>query len=171
VSPEDRLARFLQALDGLPRGVRRLLAVVVPSLLLGALIAAIALAPSPGQPIPRPSTGEGGRIQRAGEPDVSAARAPARRFLEGYLAFSYGHGRVSAITDADRQLLRALADQRVPAAARRRRPRIIALRVQQSVPGVAQATARVADGSGVRYPLIFYLERRSRGWLVTRLAG
>jgi hypothetical protein len=102
---------------------------------------------------------------------MSAASGPAHRFLQGYLAFSYGHGRASAITDADPQLLRTLADQRVPAAARRRRPRIMALRVAQSVPGVAQATATVADGSGVRYPLVFYLERRPAGWLVARLAG
>lgn len=34
MSPEDRLARLLRALDDLPRGVRRLLAVVIPLVLL-----------------------------------------------------------------------------------------------------------------------------------------
>jgi hypothetical protein len=101
---------------------------------------------------------------------VSAARAPARRFLEGYLAFSYGHGRLSAIADADRQLLRALQGQRVPPAARKRHPRILALRVEESAPGVARATATIADGRAIRYPLVFYLDRRPAGWLVTRLA-
>jgi len=170
VSPEDRLARLLRALDELPRGARRLLSVVVPLLLLGVLIAAVVLAPSPEQFAPRPSTGERGRTQPRHEPDVSAARAPARRFLEGYLAFSYGHGRASGIRDADPVLLRALAGQRVPPAARRRRPRITALRVEESAPGVARATASIADGSRVRYPLVFYLDRRPAGWLVTRLA-
>jgi hypothetical protein len=171
VSPGDRLARLLRALDELPRGVRRLLAAVVSLLLLGVLIAAVALAPSPERPVRRPSTGVRGRIQSPREPGVSAARAPARRFLEGYLAFSYGHGRLSSIRDADPQLLRALTGQRVPPAARKRHPRILALRVQESAPGVAQATATIVDGSGVRYPLVFYLERPSRGWVVTRLAG
>jgi hypothetical protein len=170
VSPEDRLARFLRALDDLPRGARRLLAVVIPLVLLGALIAVVALAPSAQQPAHRSSTGKRGRVQSPREPDVSAARAPARRFLEGYLAFSYGHGRLSSIRDADRRLLRSLGGQRVPSAARKRRPRILALRVQESAPGVVRAAATIADGSGVRYPLIFYLDHRPRGWLVTRLA-
>jgi hypothetical protein len=170
VSPEDRLARFLRALDELPSGARRLLAVAVPLLLLGAVIAAVALAPSPEPPARRPSTGNRRPIQRTSEPDVPAARAPARRFLEGYLAFSYGHGRLSAIADADRLLLRALQGQRVPPAARKRHPRILALRVEQSAPGVARAAATIADGSGIRYPLVFYLDRRPAGWLVTRLA-
>jgi hypothetical protein len=170
VSPEDRLARFLRALDELPSGARRLLAVVVSLLLLGLLIAAVALAPSPEQAAPRPSSGDRRPIQRASEPGVPAARAPARRFLEGYLAFSYGHGRLSAIADADPLLLRALQGQRVPPAARKRHPRILALRVDESAPGVARATATIADGSGIRYPLVFYLDRRPAGWLVTRLA-
>jgi hypothetical protein len=162
VTPEDRLARLLVALAGLPRGARLLL----PLLLFGLLIASLALAPSGGQPS---SSSDRGRAQRS-EPDLSMASGPARRFLQGYLAFSYGHGWVSRIRAADPRLLRALASQRVPPAARRRRPRIVALRVQESAPGVAEATAMIADGSGVRYPLVFYLERRSRGWLVTRLA-
>jgi hypothetical protein len=170
VSPEDRLARFLRALDELPSGARRLLAVVVPLLLLGLLIAAVALAPSPQRPAPRQSRGDRRPIQRASQQGVSAARAPARRFLEGYLAFSYGHGRLSAIADADPLLLRALQGQRVPPAARKRHPRILALQVEESAPAVARATATIADGSALRYPLVFYLDRRPAGWLVTRLA-
>lgn len=168
--PEDRLARLLTGLDTLPRGARRLLAVLGPLLLFGLLVASLALAPSGGPPAQRPSSGDRGRAQPRSEPDVSVASGPARRFLRGYLVFSYGHGRVSAIGDADPQLLRSLAGQRVPPAARTRRPRIVALRMEESARGVVQATATIADGSGVRYRLVFYLERRSRGWLVTRLA-
>jgi hypothetical protein len=93
-----------------------------------------------------------------------AAGGVARRFLEGYLAFSYGHGRISAIHDADRGLLGTLEGQRVPAAARKRRPRIVALRVKQTAPGVAEATAMVADGSGIA-------TRWSAIWSAGRVAG
>jgi hypothetical protein len=170
VRPEDRLARLLAALDRLPRRARRLLAVLVPLLLFGLLIASLTLAPSAEQPAHRRPINDGGRTHRPSAPVLAAARAPARRFLQSYLAFSYGHGRVSAIRDADPQLLRALAGQRVPPAARKRRPRVTALQVKESAPAVAQATATIADGSAIRYPLVFYLERRPRGWLVTRLA-
>ncbi|HEV3485063.1 MAG TPA: hypothetical protein VG106_06630, partial [Vicinamibacterales bacterium] len=116
--PEDRLARLLVALDRLPRGARRLLAVLLPLLLFGLLIASLALTPS-GEPSgQRPSSSDGGPVQRRSEPDISMASGPARRFLQGYLAFSYGHDRLSAIRDADPVLLRTLAGQRVPAAAR-----------------------------------------------------
>jgi hypothetical protein len=170
VRPEDRLAQLLTGLDRLPVGARRLLGVLLPLLLFGLLIASLALAPSGGQPAPRPPSNVGGHAQSRSEPVLAATSDRARRFLQGYLAFSYGHGPVSAIRDADPQLLQALAGQRVPPAARKRRPRITALRVEESAPDVAQATATIADGSGVRYPLVFYLERRPRVWLVTRLA-
>jgi hypothetical protein len=160
----------LVALDRLPRPARGLLAVLVSLLLFGLLTASLTLAPSGGQPGHRRSSNDGGRTQHPSEPGLSAASAPAGRFLQGYLAFSYGHGRVSGIRDADPELLRALAGQRVPPAARKRRPRVTALQVKESAPAVAQATATIADGSAVHYPLVFYLERRPRGWLVTRLA-
>jgi hypothetical protein len=168
VRPEDRLAWLLMGLDRLPGGARRLLAVLLPLLLLGLLVFSLMIAPRGGRHAQR-SSSDGGRVPRAGAREV-AAGGVARGFLEGYLAFSYGHGRISAIHDADRGLLGALEGQRVPAAARNRRPRIVALRVKQTAPGVAEAAAMVADGSGIRYPLVCYLERRSRGWLVTRLA-
>jgi hypothetical protein len=166
VRTEDRLARLLTGLDQLPRGLRRLLSL----LLFGVLVGSAMLAASPQRPAHRPLSSDAERAQRSSGPGLSAARDRARRFLRGYLAFSYGHGRVSEIRDADPRLLRALRDQRVPPAARQRRPRIVALQLRESTPGVAQATATVADGSGIRYPLVFYLERRSRGWVVTRLA-
>jgi hypothetical protein len=171
VRPEDRLARLLTGLDQLPRGVRRLLAVLLSLLLFGVLVGSVMLAASPQRPAHRPLSSDAERAQRSSGPGLSAARDRARRFLRGYLAFSYGHGRVSEIRDADPRLLRALRGQRVPPAARKRRPRIVALRLQESASGVAQATATVADGSAIGYPLVFYLERRPRVWVVTRLAG
>lgn len=44
MTPEGGLARLLGALDRLPRGARRLLALMIPALLLGALVATFALA-------------------------------------------------------------------------------------------------------------------------------
>jgi hypothetical protein len=170
VTPEDRLARQLTGLDQLPRGVRRLLAVLLSLLLFGVLVGSVILAASPQRPAHRSSSSDAERLQHSSRPGLSAARDRARRFLRGYLAYSYGHRRVSAIRDADPVLLRALEDQRVPPAARKRQPRIMALHLRESTPGVALATGTVADGSGIRYPLVFYLERRSRGWVVTRLA-
>ena len=54
-------------------------------------------------------------------------------------------------------------------AQRKRHPRVVALRVAAFSPGVARATAVVADGE-LRYPLVFFLDRRAGGWLVTRMA-
>jgi len=186
MNPDDRIARVLNALDGLPRAARRALMIVIPPLLLAALVATFAIAPSgrggdaparrptaqhrppgtavvpPSRPPPAPA---------AHEPALSAATDPALRFLRGYLAYSYGRGRVQAIRDADPKLIASLRQPRprVPPAARTRRPRITTLQVLPQAPGTAQATATIGDGSGLQYPLVFYLDRRAGGWTVTRL--
>ena len=195
MGPEDRLARLLASLDRLPRGARRALTVLLPLALLGALVASLVFAPSnrdheakpvAGQtPPPTRSTATPPPSAPAREPDptppvggdvgggrpVAAAIDPARAFVESYVAFSYGRARLGAIRSADPALLRTFAGQRarVPPAQRKRHPRVVALQVRGFSPGVARATAVVADGE-VRYPLVFFLDRRPGGWLVTRMA-
>jgi hypothetical protein len=187
VNPDDRIARALNALDHLPPRARRGLMAVIPLLLLTALLATFALAPSgrgeqvparrpaaehrpanaPVVLTPRPAPAAADR-----ESPLSAATNPALRFLRGYLAYSYGRGRLQAIRAADPQLIAALrqARPRVPPAARTRRPRITSLQVLPQARGTAQATATITDGSRLQYPLVFYLDRRPSGWIVTRLA-
>jgi len=187
VNPDDRIARVLNALDGLPRSARRALMAVIPPLLLAAVVATFAIAPSgrggdaparqpsaqhrptdaPAAPIPRPAWAAAAR-----ESVLSEATDSALRFLRGYLAYSYGRGRLQAIRDASPKLIAALgqARPRVPPAARSRRPRLTTLQVLPQAPGTAQATATISDGSGLQYPLVFSLDRRPSGWTVTRLA-
>ena len=160
--------------------------IVIPLLLLAALVATFAIAPSgrrgdaPAQPRAAEHRPVGTAVvppsrpapaPMAQEPALSAATDPAVRFLRGYLAYSYGRGSVRAIRDADPKLIASLrrARPRVPPAARKRRPRITTLQVLPQALGTAQATATIADGSGLQYPLVFYLDRRPGGWTVTRL--
>ena len=190
MGPEDRLARLLAVLDRLPRATRRALTVLLPLALLGALLAALIFAPqarhhaaqttashtaptrSTATPTPArepdPMPPVGGDV---GGGPVAAAIDPARAFVESYVAFSYGRARVGAIRSADPALVRTFAGRqaRVPAAQRKRDPRVVALQVRGFSPGVARATAVVGDGE-VRYPLVFFLDRRAGGWLVTRMA-
>ena len=193
MGPEDRLARLLAVLDRLPRGARRALTVLLPLALLGALAAALVFAPSNRDHEAKPVAGRTPPPTRstptptpmpAREPDptppvgsdigggaVAAAIDPARAFVDSYVAFSYGRARLGAIRSADAALVRTFAGQRarVSPAQRKRHPRVLALRVAAFSPGVARATAVVADGE-LRYPLVYFLDRRPGGWLVTRMA-
>jgi hypothetical protein len=187
MNPDDRTARALNALDGLPPTARRALTAVIPLLLVAALVATFAIAPSGrgGNPPARRSAGRNraahapvlqaprpAPVAAARDSSLSAATDSALRFLRGYLAYSYGRGRPQAIRAADPQVIAALrqARPRVPPATGRRRPRITSLQVLAQAPGTAQATATITDGSGLQYPLVFYLDRRPSGWTVTRLA-
>lgn len=186
MNPGDRIARVLSALDRCPRLVRRGLMVVMPLLLLAALAATFAIAPD--------GTGDSAPIRRkvshqpaaerklvppsqprptrtAREPALSSATDPALGFLRSYLAFSYDRGTVDAIRHADRSLIASLRDSHshVPPAARERHPHVTTLQIVPQARGTVQATATVADGSGPQYPLVFYLDRRPGGWIVTRL--
>jgi hypothetical protein len=187
--PEDGLARLLAVLDRLPCAARRALTVLLPLVLLGALVASLVLSPraqhnragtsashgAPAWPTVEPTptseltSGVGGDL---GGGSVAAAVDPARAFIESYVAFSYGHARLRAIRSADPGLVRSFAGRhaRVTLALRKRHPQVVALRVAAFSPGVARATAVVADGP-IRYPLVFFLDRRPGGWRVTRMAG
>jgi hypothetical protein len=113
----------------------------------------------------------------AAQPDAPALRIEAegvaRRFLAGYLAYIYGHARVSQISDASPPLLRSLKalPPRVPPAARARDPKVIAL--QPTVASARQLGVRavVNDGELIDYPVHLTLASQDGRLLVTGLDG
>ena len=105
----------------------------------------------------------------ASRAQVRAAKGAARRFLSGYLAFSYGRGRPRAIRSASPQLERDLAHHppRVPRSMRARHPRVRLLQSNGVDARAASLTALVADGARV-YTLALELARPAGGrWTVT----
>ena len=182
MSAADRLASTVNAIDRLPRAVRRAAIAAVPLALLGALVTAFALAPRHRDAQrPRARHASGAEAARAVAPprvapvrpdrSRSTATQTARRFLRAYLAYSYGRAGLHSVRGADPQLMNALrrARPRVPPAARRRPPRITTIQVLEQARGALQATATITDGHRVPYALVVYLDRRPGGWTVTRL--
>lgn len=100
--------------------------------------------------------------------DLLRAKVIARRFLRGYLAFTYGE-RIE-ITGATGSLRQRLADTplpRVPPAERRRTPRITRLVIEDGAQtGRATVGARVDDRERV-YIVRVELERVDGRWLAS----
>jgi hypothetical protein len=114
---------------------------------------------------------EEGRLsasQEASRVDVTRAKRAARRFLAGYLAYSYGRADAGQIRTAAPGLRRRLAAEqpRVPARVRRRRPRLLLVQAD----GVGRLRGRllalVGNGSR-RYTVGLELARTRIGWAVT----
>jgi hypothetical protein len=107
---------------------------------------------------------------KASSAHVTQARRAARRFLAGYLPYAYGRRDARQIAHASPQLRRRLANERprVPAAERRRRPRLLLL--QADSVGRLRAGMRALVGDGARrYTVPLELERTAAGWVVTDL--
>jgi hypothetical protein len=104
----------------------------------------------------------------ASSTDVAHAKRAARRFLAGYLPYSYGRGDAGRIAAAGRELRDRLARQppRVPARERRRRPRLVLVQTEGVSPAGASLTALVDDGAR-RYSVALELARTPAGWNVT----
>lgn len=101
--------------------------------------------------------------------------AVSRRFLAGYLPYLYGRRPARAIEHAGRALRRQLAADtpRVPAAARRRRPRVIAVDGER-MPSRARAwtvTARIADGKVIDFPVELLVVARAGRLVVAQVGG
>lgn len=118
---------------------------------------------------------------RTHTPARPAVRAPkavtalARRFLADYLSYLYGQRRARGIEGVSRSLRRRLAADhpRVPAAARRRRPRIVGME-STHVPGNPETwavRARIADGKVADFPVELLLARRGRRLVVIQIGG
>ena len=132
---------------------------------------------SPAAPLQTTDSGgtensESARISAGQRRDARAASAAARRFLDGYLPYSYGRGKADAISDATPALRSTLARNapRVPPAlAAKARPRIVG---NPQVSGIAGGRvillARIDDGQS-RYVALLTVQRRGRQWAVSQV--
>ncbi len=99
--------------------------------------------------------------------DVAASKRAARRFLAGYLPFTYGRrpaDRIAALTPELRAEL-AARRPRVPASERRRHPRVELLQSNAVNGERADLVAIVTDGAR-RYSVALELANTPSGWLV-----
>jgi hypothetical protein len=138
------------------------------------------LSPAPGsaEDAGKPAHRTRGGVRR--RPPAGPARhvaerveSAARRFLGAYLPFLYGRGPARAIapTTAELRARLARACVRVPAAARQRYPRVVALRPRTAGGGRFAVSARVDDGGGARYPIELVVARRGGRWRVVEAGG
>ena len=113
----------------------------------------------------RPSPGSHGSAR-----DVAAAKHAARRFLDGYLPYTYGRGARRAHRRGRPKLRAELAKYppRPPAGQQPRRPRLELLQSNGVGPLRAQLVALI-DDTVARYPLHLQLTKTPSGWLVTGL--
>ena len=132
--------------------------------------AAAAPAATPAVRAPAAPSEEGTRTagRSASRADVAASKRAARRFLAGYLPYTYGRARAARIRAATDELRRRLAAQRprVPPRERRRRPRLVLLQSDSVGHRHAELVALVDDGAR-RYTVALELERTAAGWHVT----
>lgn len=101
-----------------------------------------------------------------------AAMQAARRFLAGYLPYSYGRGPAGRIEAAAAPLATMLRRQppRVPAADRQLRPRLVSLEVASSNGDLGFDLAAVVDDGRRRYSMILAVRPAGDRWLVTALS-
>ena len=114
---------------------------------------------------PRPEL-EGSRA------DVAATKRAARRFLTGYLAYTYGRRSAHRIAAASGQLRRRLAAHppRVPASERRRHPRVVLVQSDAVGRVRGELVAVVRDGARP-YTVPLELTRGRDGWKVTAVGS
>ena len=130
------------------------------------------LTPAASAPPAEPSK-EGTRTPIASShADVAASNHAARRFLAGYLPYTYGNGRARRIRPTTAALRRRLSANRprVPARERRRRPRLVLLQSDAVGHHHAELVALVSDGRR-RYTVALELSRAAASWRVERVGG
>src|SRR4051812_45230995 len=101
-----------------------------------------------------------------------AALAAARRFLAGYLPYSYGQAPATRIRGAAPPLMSSLRRQppRVAAADRRLRPRLIDLEVAQVNGDLGFALAATIEDGRRRYPINLAVRAEGARWRVVALS-
>jgi hypothetical protein len=127
---------------------------------------------TPARPVPQRPSEEGRSAAVASRPGVQRVERAARRFLAGYLPYSYGQHRARAIAGASPALRRRLRGQRprVPPRERARRARVMLLHADGVGRSRAAVVALVADGAR-SYTVAVELERARAGWRVTRVGS
>lgn len=100
-------------------------------------------------------------------PRPTAAELAARRFVDDYLRFAYGHGDSKSIASVTPALLAKLIEShgRVTPAAKTRDARVSDLDVRNVAAGRAAATSTV-EVDGVSFPITMKLAVRNGLWLV-----
>jgi hypothetical protein len=170
------IARLRDALDRpIPDADRQRAFAIAAALLLAAAVGLSLLAtpPDPAQraagveAISEPAVNQP-RDRNAGGLPASVEMA-ARGFLAGYLARLYGHPDPPPLVPASPSVRRQLAlPARVAPAMRARRPRVASLDGQRHGRGWL-ATAEVADGEAVSYPVAVVVADGRAGPVVVRV--
>lgn len=126
----------------------------------------------PAASLERPSEEGPSRGRVGSREQVDAAKRAARRFLDGYLEYTYGRRTADRIEAASADLRERLEAQRprVPASERDRRARVEVLQAHGAGEVRAAMLALVDDGAR-RYTISLELERRRSGWLVTAVGA
>jgi hypothetical protein len=139
--------------------------------------AATTTSPAPAAPLQTTDGGgtensESGRITATQRRAVRHASSAARRFLAGYLPYSYGRRDARTISSASPALRAMLARQapRVPPAlAAKARPRLVG---RPQVSGIAGGRvillARIDDGQS-RYAALLTVQRQGTRWAVSQV--
>ena len=132
-------------------------------------------APSPTSTSTSTVTSEEGSRARetiASRAEIARAKHVARRFMRGYLRFSYGQAPTDAIVGARAQLRARLAEQRprVPARERRRRPHVVLVQSDTVTRVRAALVAFVRDGER-RYTVPLELTRTRADWRVVSVGS
>jgi hypothetical protein len=133
--------------------------------------AAVQLPEAPGPAVDAEAPSEEGKppaamqITRA---QVAAAKRAGRRFLTGYLPYSYGRRDARRIPVASDRLRGRLARERprVPPEMRTRRPQLVLLHADGVARRNGTLVALVSDGAH-SYSVRLELERATAGWRVT----
>lgn len=162
-----RLRAWLDQPANTPAARRVAMTLVAVAVIAGA-VAFVALSPRqvgdravPAVPLsPRPPVA-------ARAPGAGQAIGAARRFLGGYLPYSYGLGAARAIHAATPRLRARLARELVrrPPAGAPTHPRVVTLTAQAVASREGMVLATVSDSTAERYPLRLTL-RRDRAWRV-----
>jgi hypothetical protein len=108
-----------------------------------------------------------------GARQARAAVSSSRRFLDGYLPFSYGNLRARKIRAAAALLMRELerSPPRVPVTVARARPQLISVRAEATLGAHAISVLAVVDDGRRRYDVPLELREAGGHWVVTAVAG
>jgi hypothetical protein len=104
--------------------------------------------------------------------DIASAKRAAKRFLAGYLPYTYGQRRAGRIVAASDALRRRLAARppRVPARERHRRPHVVLVQSNGVGRERAELVALIRDGTR-RYTVPLELTRGRARWTITAVGS